>query len=170
MMLPIAGMTVLNQKVLIPAGKKTAQVITTSTGLLTKSEAQQQMDMFDDFIQPVNQFLGDMADDLLNIVTGGFYDIGMEFLGFKKEEVQLDPSAYNREDILIPSTRQPSTQTTQPTRQPSTQTTQPTQPKREYNPPSSYIAQRDVSQEQFMKLKQQANQSQQQKINPLLKS
>ncbi len=45
--------------------------------------------MFDNFIEPVNTFLSDMAEDLLNIVTGGFYDVGMEFLGFKKDEVMI---------------------------------------------------------------------------------
>lgn len=100
LLLPVAGMVFLNNKVVVPASKKIATAVTTNTGILTKSEAEQQADMFDDFIAPVNNFLGDLADELLDIVTGGFYSVGMEFLGFKKDDVLLQSEQFQPQDIF----------------------------------------------------------------------
>ena len=151
--LPVIGATVLNKTVIVPVAKQTAEFITTKTGLLTKSEAQQQADMFDDFIEPINTFLTDLTDDLLNIVTGGFYDIGMEFLGFKKDDVIVQDVP--RESLYYTTPNTPQNTTTETPR------------KIDYNPPNKFISQRDITQEQFMKLKQMKNVK---NVNPLIKA
>lgn len=56
----IATVSVINDKVIIPAGKKIATGITTGLGLLTQEEAREQEQIFDDFIKPAQDVMKDM--------------------------------------------------------------------------------------------------------------
>ena len=52
--------------------------------------------MFDDFIKPVNQYLLDLSDELLDLLTGGFYSIGIDFLGYNKDDMLLKQEDYKQ--------------------------------------------------------------------------
>lgn len=76
----IGAGALINNHVIIPAGKKIASGITTSLGLLNKDEAKGQEELFDEMISPYTDIMNQMEQEFINMITNGWNQVVDAFM------------------------------------------------------------------------------------------
>lgn len=70
--LKVGAVSSLNNRVIIPLSTGLARTITTSTGILTEEEADQQTQLFYDYISPVTGIFKELEDEVIGIITNNW--------------------------------------------------------------------------------------------------